>query len=559
MLSPTRELQVLKFLDHLTGHLRQTREPRKALWHALRECRSFFHAVRGCIATADAGDERARLLIAVPREGNWELDLIGRFIRNAHPPVRSDLMMAPIRRRGAAWGVLALERPAPAFDRADRRLLGRIAVALSDAIQLMDRERMLEIRDRIDRKIMEQIHPKDLFYQILDGLRSLTRYDHSAALLIRENGENALRIVAEQIAWTKGKSQRIGQVLPLDGDPALTLGGAEIHGFDRESGRWREWSARPVTRLADLLDYNRGDTETAREGSMLCAPLVTRDGMLGVLKVAARHPGRLRPFDADLVDRFRSQAAVAIQNLSRAESLQARILTAERKHAIADLARTVSHDVNNALGSMLPLVQQLQVDLEGGKTDRDVHLQDLEQVQKSMQVCRRIFGGMLSFARGGARRAHSGHVQPALDTALAVLKDGLERRGIDLRVQTSEVLPAVACGQSDLEQVFLNLLTNAREASSRGDCVTVQVEAQGDRIAITVADTGTGIEPENLSKIFEPFFTTKPNGNGLGLSICRSILWEVGGTLSLHSEPRRGTRVLVIVPLAAADGGRMPS
>jgi signal transduction histidine kinase len=70
-------------------------------------------------------------------------------------------------------------------------------------------------------------------------------------------------------------------------------------------------------------------------------------------------------------------------------------------------------------------------------------------------------------------------------------------------------------------------------------------------MSITVADTGCGIEPENLGRVYEPFFTTKTNGNGLGLSICRSILWEVGGTMSLQSEPRKGTRVVVTVPWAA--------
>jgi signal transduction histidine kinase len=110
----------------------------------------------------------------------------------------------------------------------------------------------------------------------------------------------------------------------------------------------------------------------------------------------------------------------------------------------------------------------------------------------------------------------------------------------------------VACGQSDLEQVFLNLLTNAREASSQGGLVTVRVEPQQDRLALTVADTGSGITPEHLPRVFEPFFTTKANGNGLGLSICRSILWEIGGTLSLQSEPQKGTRVQVTVPWAAS-------
>jgi K+-sensing histidine kinase KdpD len=112
-----------------------------------------------------------------------------------------------------------------------------------------------------------------------------------------------------------------------------------------------------------LLDYNRGDSadgENVREASMLCAPLVTRDSLVGVLKIAARYPEQLKPFDAELVEHFRSQAAIAIQNLHRTESLRARVVTAERKHAMADLATSVSHDVNNALGSMLPLIQQMQ-------------------------------------------------------------------------------------------------------------------------------------------------------------------------------------------------------
>jgi signal transduction histidine kinase len=284
---------------------------------------------------------------------------------------------------------------------------------------------------------------------------------------------------------------------------------------------------------------------------MLCAPLVARDGMIGLLKVASRHPGRLKPFDAELVDRFRSQAAVAIQNLTRTESLQTRMLTAERKHAIADLARTVSHDINNALGAMLPLIQQMQADLQAGRLEHAVYLEDLDQVQRSVQACRRIFGGMLSFARGGARRSHHGEVSPALETALAVLKDGMQRRGIDLLVEAPDDLPAVACGQSDLEQVFLNLLTNAREASSQGDRVTVRVAPEPGRILITIADSGCGIPPEDLPRVFEPFFTTKVSGSGLGLSICRSILWEIGGTLNVHSELAKGTRVLVTVPAAS--------
>jgi two-component system NtrC family sensor kinase len=554
MLPPHRELEFLKFLEKLSAHLKAMQDPHKALLHALRDTREFFQATYGCVAVLEPGQTEADLLFTLPKEGDWDRLLLGRFIRHRYPPIRSDLMMGPLRRRGGAWATMALMRQGHVYDRHDRELLTRVTAAITKAIRLMDRERLMWVRDRIDRKIMEEIHPKDLFYQILDGLRSLTHYDHSSALLIHEDAEGVLRLVAEQIAWTKAKSHRIGLELPVDSSLRGMLDAGQTYGFDRRGDGWREWSGKPVAGLAELLDYHgRGpaEGEGLREGAMLCAPLVTRDGIVGVLKVAARHPGKLTMFDAELVERFRSQAAVAIQNLHRTESLQARMLTAERKHAMAELARTVAHDVNNALGSMLPLIQQMQDDLRQGRLEANVHLDDLDQVHKSLQACRRIFGGMLSFARGGARRAGHGQVRPALETVLAILKDGMERRGIDLAVEMPADLPPVACGQSDLEQVFLNLLTNAREASAERGNVTVRVQPAQDRLDITIADTGRGIAPEHLQKVFEPFFSTKANGNGLGLSICRSILWEIGGTVNVHSEAGKGTRVHVGVPWAS--------
>jgi two-component system NtrC family sensor kinase len=226
------------------------------------------------------------------------------------------------------------------------------------------------------------------------------------------------------------------------------------------------------------------------------------------------------------------------------------MLSAERKHAMAELARSVSHDVNNALGSMLPLVQQMRHDFQSGEVDAAVHTQDLAQIEHSLQVCRRIFGGMLAFARGGSRGVRYGQVRAAVETALAILQDSMDRRGIQLSLEIPADISAVACGQGDLEQVFLNLLTNAREAMPAGGSLVVRALAYPDRVAVSVSDTGSGIAPEHLPRVQEPFFTTKPHGNGLGLSICRSILWEIGGTLRIDSHPDRGTQVEIAVPRA---------
>src|SRR4029077_20164777 len=139
-----------------------------------------------------------------------------------------------------------------------------------------------------------------------------------------------------------------------------------------------------------------------RESSMLCAPLATRDGVLGVLKVAACHPGSFGGYEADLVQRFMPLAAVAIQNSQRTVTLETKMLEAEKKHAVANLVRGVSHDVNNALGAVLPLVQQILADIESDRLQADVLHEDLQQIEQSLQTCRRIFGGMLTLARGAS-------------------------------------------------------------------------------------------------------------------------------------------------------------
>ncbi|HEY5619476.1 MAG TPA: ATP-binding protein [Vicinamibacterales bacterium] len=546
-----REVAALKFLDGLGAQLRDVRDPKQSLRLALRGTREFFEALQGCIAALQPGRPQANLLVMLPRDASWDLEALTRFIRHERPPVQPHLLIGPVRRRGGAWGAIAVMRARRPFDREDGRLLVRTAAALSDAIHQIDRDRILDVRDRIDRKIMEQIHPKDLFYQILGGLRSLTHYDHSSALFIRDEGDGALRLVAEQIAWKKARSRRIGLRLPiLDADAAMLMSG-RVYGFDRRDGGWQAWKNQPATRLAQMLDDDSTDPlgdEQVREDSILCAPLVTRDGLVGLLKIAARHAGQFKPYDADLVEHFRSQAAIAIQNLHRTESLRSRVVIAERKHAMADLARTVSHDVNNALGAMLPLVQQLQEDVLGGRLDPAVLFEDLEQLQKSLQVCRRIFGGMLSFSRGAARRIGHAQVRRAIDTASAILKYGLGRSGIELAIDVPEDLPSVACSQSDLEQVFLNLLTNAREAMPHGGRITIEARSVAHGVEIAVADSGSGIPEEHLPRVTEPFFTTKAHGNGLGLSICRSILWEVDGTIAIRSEAGKGTCVDIVLP-----------
>src|SRR5258705_3382341 len=117
---------------------------------------------------------------------------------------------------------------------------------------------MLEVRARIDHKVMQQVPAKDLFYQILDGLRSLTGYDHSSALLIYEPDPPRLKLVAEQIGWLKGKSRQIGLHLTPAEDLMSWMQEDAVYGFDRDEGAWRDWPGQRAGRLAEPLHYKYG-------------------------------------------------------------------------------------------------------------------------------------------------------------------------------------------------------------------------------------------------------------------------------------------------------------
>jgi len=540
-----------RFLDELKYHLRAVRQDQKALTLSLRRTCEYFNVDEGCIAALTPDGARADVIAVVPGGGQWDLDHLAAFLQKRRPNIPPNIIMVPVNRRDRVWAVLALRGRHEFQWNTDLWALRRIAKLISESIDLTDWQRAVEVRSRIDHKILEKLRPQDLFYEILHGLRSLTNYDHSSALLIYDRSENVLELVAEQIAWLKGKSRRIGLKLPLNHAVWALMRNDTVYGFDRRNGNWQEWSGKSPVALAELLDYNRIVEDPAtdsREASMLCAPLVTRDGVLGILKVAACYPGRFSSYEAGLVERFRPLAAAAIQNSQRTSTLQSKMLEAEKKHAVANLLRGVSHDVNNALGSVLPLVQQILDDLNSNRLQIDTLSQDLQQIEQSIQTCRRIFGGMLALSRGASQRSVQANVRRAVDSTLAILRDGLERQAIQLEVELGHLVPNIEAGQGDLEQLFLNLATNARDAMPKGGVLSIRTENLGDHIAILIRDTGCGIPAEIMARIQEPFFTTKQNGTGLGLSICRSIVGNAGGRMEIESQVGSGTQIRVLLP-----------
>lgn len=542
--------KLIRLQRELRQGLRGVASARKALAFGLRKTRETFGAPEAALAVVGAKSNGVDRIHTVPSGAEWDDGFLAGYLSGSRPKIPANTLLAPVKRRGRNWAVVALRTDGGRFTVAHREALFSVAQLLTDAIQVVDQKRTRHVRRRLEQKIADQQEPRDLMYDILHGLRSLTHYNHSASLLISRDGIEPLEFVAEQIAWTKAKSTRIGLRLPLSEELREQLTNEGVGVYNRLGSTWRSRRGRRSPDLPGLLEYRpSGRSSVPLEVGMVCAPISTPDGTLGVLKLSSRRARVLDEYEARLVEDFMPLASLAIQFSVRTESLRAKMLHSERKHALANLTRGIAHDVNNALGATLPLVQQLRDDAAGGRIRTAALRQDLGHIESSIQTCRRIFGGMLAVARGPERTVGHGNLRRAIDGALSVLADSMRRRSIEVSVDLPEELPAIRSGQGDLTQVVLNLCANAKDAMPTGGRLSLTAVDNDESILLEIRDSGSGITAESMERVWEPFYTTKSDGNGLGLVICRSILWEIGGEMKIESEEGAGTLILITLPV----------
>jgi signal transduction histidine kinase len=311
--------------------------------------------------------------------------------------------------------------------------------------------------------------------------------------------------------------------------------------------------------FGQLLDYHRlaGSPPIS---SQLSAPLFYDGEFLGMLEIAAWQRPAFAPRDLQVVERFLPAAAVAMRNARVNRSLEMQAVEAEVKATLVTLSHAVAHDVNNAVGSILPLAQQMRFDLRHGETlDLDMFDRDLGVIIDSARLCQRIFSNMLRVA--GSGRASDGPVDAAQVVAetMPLLLALAARRGIEIALDLAPGLPAVRCRRQDLQHIVLNLVRNSLQALGEGDGGgRVEIALQGVQggdggIELAVTDNGPGIPAELLSKVQEPFFSTRPGGSGLGLSICRALAWQNGGSLTVES-PIGGGGPAAAVDLVLSSG-----
>jgi len=259
---------------------------------------------------------------------------------------------------------------------------------------------------------------------------------------------------------------------------------------------------------------------------------------------------------------------IIFMDITREKKEQQRLRQAESMSALSSLTAGVAHEIKNPLGAIDIHLQLLQQVIEAGRPER------LERDGKRYLAILRdevarlntIVVDFLSAVRPIRLRPEL--VAPAeLVSGLAgFIGPALDESGIVLEVRTAPGLPKILADTGLLRQALLNLVKNAQEATEPGGRITLSVRRQDEMIALSVEDTGAGIEKERLGAIFEPYHTSKEFGTGLGLTIVWRIIREHGGEIHVDSVPGQGSTFTVLLPagkkppgLLAAPHGKPPS
>lgn len=231
-----------------------------------------------------------------------------------------------------------------------------------------------------------------------------------------------------------------------------------------------------------------------------------------------------------------------------------KIMESERLALIGQLAAGVAHEINNPLEGIITYSHLLLERMpEPGR-----HRESAQKIVTQANRCRDIIRGLLDFARQRKPDKRLSDVNAVLQECVSLVSNQALFHNIEIVKDLAGNLPRALMDPSQIQQVFMNLIMNAVEAMNGAGRLTLRTrfDPGAKRVEAEVTDTGHGIRPEDKARVFDPFFTTKEigHGTGLGLAISYGIVQEHNGTISVESEPGRGARFTVRLPVAGKEG-----
>ncbi|TMD70024.1 MAG: GHKL domain-containing protein [Chloroflexi bacterium] len=235
---------------------------------------------------------------------------------------------------------------------------------------------------------------------------------------------------------------------------------------------------------------------------------------------------------------------------------QEQLVQAGKLATLGELTAGVAHELNNPLNNTSLFVGNAIDRLELGGTDNGRIVTELRHAMQQVRKATEIISHLRTFGRAAPVSREPISLRQVIERALSLMQAQLRVREVEVTIDLGVEEPVVVGNSIQLEQVFINLLTNARDAVADSPRKAIHISATvgAAAVEIAVADTGHGIPPELERRIFDPFFTTKEvgKGMGLGLSITYGIIKEHGGTISVVSAPGEGAAFLIHLPLAPA-------
>jgi len=243
---------------------------------------------------------------------------------------------------------------------------------------------------------------------------------------------------------------------------------------------------------------------------------------------------------------------IIMDDITERVELEAQLSQADKLSSIGLLAAGVAHEVNTPLAVISSYAQMLSKQLQGDAQKSAL----LEKITRQTFRASEIVNNLLNFSRTSGTEFTEVDVNRVIVDTLALLEHQLKTAKIAVRNELCQHLPAISGNAGRLQQVFLNLFLNARDAMPAGGTLRIATE-NGDGISVAVSDTGSGIAAEHIQRIYDPFFTTKsspregqPNrGTGLGLSVTYGIIQEHAGKIRVESLPGQGTTFYLDFPL----------
>ncbi|MBI6546349.1 MAG: PAS domain S-box protein [Cyanobacteria bacterium NC_groundwater_1444_Ag_S-0.65um_54_12] len=244
------------------------------------------------------------------------------------------------------------------------------------------------------------------------------------------------------------------------------------------------------------------------------------------------------------------------EDLTEYQTLETRIRQVEKLSAIGQLAAGIAHEINNPLGVIFGFAQGLERWIPGNE---QLRLPVTVIVRESLR-CKALVQELLTFSRTGKRTVEEIDLNALVRAAAVLVESRAKLQDTRIVYDLTIELPAIYANRTQIQQVIVNLSTNALDAIGSGGSLTFRTHGDcSDCTCLAVEDSGSGIPEEIRARIFEPFFTTKEvgKGTGLGLSLVHEIVQQHGGTIAIESEVGKGTAVTVRLPLGHNGGQQL--